>query len=1086
MTLAILMAAATVAAQPPADDARSDEPSEAVVGDATETIYLLDRDGELVFVPDLRLEELMNLRNRKRDELPARAPAYTIDEISVNGQANANTADLTVTYQITITAAREEAVPVRLGLGGGVLRLPVNHRGEGRQYISYQGGGYVCWLNAKADTKHSLTVRWAAPLGKISNAQRLHLQLPPARTELEMRVLAPQATPSVNDQRFRVTGEPVNATHTKITGGGLGGDLQIDWRRGAGPVAPAPAFLSATANITIDIKNRHEIHATAAIEVRSSGRSVESFQVRLPAGMESPRATGECMIADTRTETLGNETVNTVRIRMNDPTQRIANVELTCQLNRKQQQVGRPLQVLGFDVLEAEYQLGDVTLLAAPEWTVAFTDVKNVRRVRSPGEHPRSDEVLAKFEIVERPSSLQISVRKRRSRIQITPTYYLDIRDDAVVLELKLKNAVGRQGYDIDLPLGDWKPLQLTPASLASDGALEVQGGALTIPLSRLPPPPNGEVEVRLRAEQLIPDMSDPITIALPRPVPSRFAPEVDVDVLPAKLVVGAANNVAIVPNLEEAGGLTPLPFDDDAPMDWANRSQTPLIFRSTSTQPAFSARREIRPQTIVTDITGTIAFTGEQMIVAEQFKIDVQYVPAKTIRFIAPQEALQSERFAVMLDSRVLPTAQLDDSEMEEDRTSFAVTLPNERHGEIDIVVRYSLPTPEATDLPAAISTGLVLTAPSDNSTVRSMRLDVSHPTTEKLTLATGPWTTDSAVANGSSQFTVQLDSAAAAVEFQRQRVKPVQGTGVVVKHAWLQTWLTTRRRRDRATFRVETSNQRLTLRLPAGFDTAAWRVAIDGKISPDAKLDEQKQVVLPVPDSDDRRVHLIEVWCQSGVRPIIGSMSLDTVTMVDVNRTDMCQWHLVTPGVEHLLAAPGDLTPELRWRRVGIFWERQSSQSQVELEQLAGATSSPAPSGSENHYLFSSFAPIQRVHVHTVRRGVIVFCSAGVILLLGLAWLNFRFLRRPSAYIVTAVAMGSGAALAPGWGFVVLQASGIGLILFAFAGLWRWSIWRDGQEIPIWVGGDADEEPRSDSTPSHATTATAPAAPLASDSNA
>ncbi|MDP6446556.1 MAG: hypothetical protein QF805_22390, partial [Pirellulaceae bacterium] len=88
--------------------------------------------------------------------------AYTIDEISVNGQANANTADLTVTYQITITAAREEAVPVRLGLGGGVLRLPVNHRGEGRQYISYQGGGYVCWLNAKADTKHSLTVRWAA------------------------------------------------------------------------------------------------------------------------------------------------------------------------------------------------------------------------------------------------------------------------------------------------------------------------------------------------------------------------------------------------------------------------------------------------------------------------------------------------------------------------------------------------------------------------------------------------------------------------------------------------------------------------------------------------------------------------------------------------------------------------------------------------------------------------------------------------------------------------------------------------------------------------------------------------------------
>jgi len=67
---------------------------------------------------------------------------------------------------------------------------------------------------------------------------------------------------------------------------GPGGDLEITWQPAQGMSAEAKQLLDASGEIAVKIEGRNRIGSDARLKVRSFGSPVETFRVRLPAGME--------------------------------------------------------------------------------------------------------------------------------------------------------------------------------------------------------------------------------------------------------------------------------------------------------------------------------------------------------------------------------------------------------------------------------------------------------------------------------------------------------------------------------------------------------------------------------------------------------------------------------------------------------------------------------------------------------------------------------------------------------------------------------------------------------------------------------
>ena len=125
-----------------------------------EVYYFRDSEGDLVPVPDITLEDLTRLLaldlglNR-----PDRLPSFSITQLSVEGQTQPTHARLTITIGIKIRTDGPTRVP--LMLPDFVLQEPARFEGSAEYYTldySEEDGGYVAWIDAAAETDHTLTL----------------------------------------------------------------------------------------------------------------------------------------------------------------------------------------------------------------------------------------------------------------------------------------------------------------------------------------------------------------------------------------------------------------------------------------------------------------------------------------------------------------------------------------------------------------------------------------------------------------------------------------------------------------------------------------------------------------------------------------------------------------------------------------------------------------------------------------------------------------------------------------------------------------------------------------------------------------
>jgi hypothetical protein len=271
----------TEAVQPPA---RRDPGFQNVRPD----VYLWDRDGDLVLVPDFSFEEFERLYQQDLKMQGPTPPPFVLQETRIQGSADGDVAQLEVRCQILLMRSADRPVKVPLRLHPGILQ-DIQYEGPGEAIVAFDGElpGYVCWLRGAEQSQHTITLKMAVRLRQIGDDTRFELQLPDARARIELMTLLENIEVRSGDEQYVVDPPlPNEEGGSLIVAEGLGGNLRLDWRAAQRSATPARPLLNATASVTLTCEAPTYILGEAQLEVRAERGTLSTFHVQLPPGMK--------------------------------------------------------------------------------------------------------------------------------------------------------------------------------------------------------------------------------------------------------------------------------------------------------------------------------------------------------------------------------------------------------------------------------------------------------------------------------------------------------------------------------------------------------------------------------------------------------------------------------------------------------------------------------------------------------------------------------------------------------------------------------------------------------------------------------
>jgi hypothetical protein len=1020
-------------------------PNEAELAEAGQAplFYFFTQDNQLVLASNIKYEDIQEYYNLKQGlRQQTAAPKYVVRSVDVGGTVQNQAVDLSIQFEVEILEDATEPIPISLELGG-IIRPEIQYRGDGKQFVVFDGKAYVCWMSAKANSKHTFTVKAAAPVEEFEDASNLTLALPYAPSRIQLDVPVPRASFSLSDRRSTVSTRR-NGNGTRAAIDSRGGAMEFRWSKANAPSRNTRPLVFANTTLNARVENQFLIRIDATVEARAARGELSAFDIRIPAGLKlSPRRPTGYVVSEpiTATDQSGR---SIVRIKLDTPAQRAPRIHLAGEITLKPSEDNPPVDVWGFEVVDA-HQTGSITLMADDDWVVTATGGRSVRRDRSSPENVSLPSNAARFTVVNQPCSLEIGIRPKATRVVIDPTYQLDVSPTKTDLEIRLLCRFGNgRPLDLELPLNGWTIKELLPRRLvSSDGEFEIENDKLTIPLAEISDAPMGDAEIIIRAERAN-QGEDALNQPLPTPQVSEFSPGLSLVVRAPLVIAAAANNVQLTPDLGKMPNLRAENIDEDSlPEGLKTRQQPPFAFRgeTPSTPLVFHAAHRVQPRSIVAAPSATVVFESRVVKVQETVRLEVSYEPVSRLRFTMPTAVTSSPSFGVALDGKELA--------VEKHPEGFFVVFPESVIGVFSLDVHYEIALAEVrgeTDQEVTIPLAIA-ESPDLKSSPASIRCVYPDNVRLDLSSASNTWS-ESSAASRSNDKLEQIYAASEPSQSVTLLVSSAQvvSGSITVERMWVQSWLTSIGRRERAVFRVSTPNQALAIRIPNGASTSTERlmIAADGYRIDELEVAEQ-EIKFALPDASSKQ-HLIELWYEfpAGRSPI-GSIDFEMPSVSKASRVSEFYWELITPRKEHLLSHPSVLTAEMLWRRTGLAYGRESTLTPQQMADLSGATlGQPLGPRDANRYVFSSLGEVPRIQARTIRRSWLVAIVAGVVMCLGLAWMSLRGSGRSLFFLIVAVVIASIATVYPNPAVLAAQAGFLGLAFLCLGRLLKWAFWR------------------------------------------
>jgi len=257
-----------------------------------------------------------------------------------------------------------------------------------------------------------------------------------------------------------------------------------------------------------------------------------------------------------------------------------------------------------------------------------------------------------------------------------------------------------------------------------------------------------------------------------------------------------------------------------------------------------------------------------------------------------------------------------------------------------------------------------------------------------------------------------------------------------IIVDRAWIQSWLTSAARQDRAVFQFTTNRSELEVSLPT--DAAAQAVAlVDGHLVEPRSLGDNR-LSIPLTGHSSHRRFVVELrYHFAGPRPPRGAIGMEFPRLNPEAWMRRMYWQLILPANEHLVGNPDGFTGEFVWEWDDWFWGRAPLLDQVQLESWTGAAPRDALPDRVNIYLFSGLGNVTRAEVRTAGRTGIVLWASGAALVAGLLLIYVPISRHPATLLMMGMALLAAGLIAPEPTLLLAQAACLGLVLTLLAGM-------------------------------------------------
>lgn len=987
--------------------------------------YLPDKQGNLQPVLDFKYQDfvdLYKLKNRleRRDE----PPRYSVQRMTATGTVADSCVELSVQLQVLVRDDDWVRIPLRFDQG--LLRGAIQYQGEGDHFVHYEddGEGYVCWVRGKPDAQHEITMNMLVPISIVADETRLRLFTPRATaSELNLTVPLANAIGKVSEGATLLPATAGAGNTTVLSVVGLGGDFSLTWHKATPRIAETPAVLEAVGSVLTRLDGR-SIAAEATLSVRSYGSPFDRFTVRLPPGAELAAGNPNGYIV-TPVETKEKSDQQQVEVRL--PKKTAGPVEIRLASRRLYDPIKSQAwcELAGFEVVGAARQWGVTAVAAGGDWQVLWGVSSDVRQTDQLPDALRKTDVVAGFEYSTQPYLLSARLVPRKTRVGVDPKYVVLVDRDEVRLEGKLTCTIrGAKIATLDIAMPGWELDEVGPDNLVAIDGITQTAGSVAIPLVQ---PSSGTMEVLLRAHRTIPPDSKTLAIPLPQPQAASIGP--------ASVAIVAADNVDLTPNSQAIEGLVRQRVAP--PMKLPERQQDPLYYRGTGGAAVFAADFRVFSQRIAVDVATQATLDDRLADVEQRLSYSIAYEPVDRLSIAVPRELATAKRIQVLYDGKLLDAVAASDDLVGADPAapvSLHVTLPGPRVGACELLLQYTVPVTEPT--PQRSSTlSLPLPMPEDGK-ITTNSLLVKSSRNARVSLRRGPWTAAEreAASNGQTALRLTTNTAAARADFDLRWETDDTAGATIVDRAWVQSWLTSVARQDRAAYQLTTSRKDLEVILPT--DAVLDQALVDGKRVERRALDDDRWAI-PLPSQRETQRFVVELrYHFPDARPLHGTLEIEFPQIGPESWVRRIYWQLVLPANEHLITSPNGFTNEFAWGWQDYFWGRQPLLDQEQLESWIGAVPRDPLPERANTYLFSALGNAKSAEIRTAGRTLIVLCASGAALIVGLLLIYVPASRHPATLLVLSVALLAAGVIAPEPTLLLAQAASLGLVLALLAG--------------------------------------------------
>jgi len=1061
--------AAQTAPREVASPLQSEAASDSVVPKAGESIeyvgpdtyILLDSKGRPQPVLGMRYEEFVAAWKRlQQGEQRVSLPRYTIEALQIGGAVHGEQAELTV--EVTIRSIAAGTIKVPLGMTAAIAtKKPQMERVDGsspeggaaKTFVSYDpdAGGYVAWIDGAADERYRVSLNVVRPVESDGNQTSVALNLPSAlvsRLSLQVPVRVVDATASAGSVTNRT--DASEGTHLDVEG--PRGDFRLSWTTAGVEPTELASVMSATGAIGISIDG-HSVRSDAVLTVRSYGGSFERILVRLPPGAQLIEGGPN----DTATESPH------YRVRIDTGVEDGAAGASLAIVEFAEKQTGpvevrlsteQPLgltgeessvELAGFEVVGAVRQFGDVAVAVADDWQLRWENGPYVRQVERSevDEALRTTQPTVAFQYDRQPWSLRAEIVGRPMIVHVTPEYLLRIGADQAELQARLRYQVpGARAFEFRVRLNGW---ELTSEPIESSGLVDrdrsvvSRDGELVLPLNQASP---RRAEITFKLRRSLPAGEAKLELPLPMPEADTLAT--------GELVVAADAAIELVPDMNAARGLGPVPVVDSESQRSAGDSGEYYRFRMFVADALFAARCSIRPREVTAEVVTNLSLDWQKARASQEVAYDVRFQPLTELAFALPD----GWTFA---DDRV----QIVPESQSETPLFAAVTIQPEKDGRPTRVARALLAQPRigkfgvraeyefdaTTGEDGELADYLNLPRPTAH---RLVRHQVDIATTADMVVSLNRSVDAGWRAEDSSgpEIAVTLvgHETTAQLPIEIAPISAARSPRTVLERVWLQTWQAGNLIQDRAAIRFSTSDATAIVELPPSATVADVEVLIDGSLAQaNAKQEGRLVVTLPASSSwSDAPLHshTMELrYRRAAPAGLVTRLNMTPPQLVGSSGLCDVLWHIVLPGDRHIVSAADTLNPVEPAQWLEVVLGRAAVKTQAEMEEWVGAANLPEPTETQNEYLYSGLAPVS-ISTVTAPRWLIVLAASGGTLLLVSAWVYLPAARRAWIAILVATAVAGLAISFPTHAVLLGQASVLGLALSASM-LWlrRWS---------------------------------------------